>query len=119
MRDRYPQEASPSGLLRIDDTNNRFTQVQRELRAQLLSRICHIHCHLPLCVPFHDIQPTFPFLDLHPPGGSLLPDLLGWVVGEAVGSGVPRARLSEVTKDRNLESLSLRSLRYDLRKVGL
>ena len=30
---------------------------------------------------------------------------------------MPRARLSEVTKARNLEPLSLRSLRYDL-QVG-
>ena len=51
MRDRYPSEACPSGLLRIDDTNNRFTQVQRESRAQLLSRIC------PL--PFPSVCPLF------------------------------------------------------------
>jgi len=37
VRDRYPLEAYPSGLLRIDDTNNRFTQVQRESRVRLLS----------------------------------------------------------------------------------
>ena len=61
MRDRYPSEACPSGLLRIDDTNNRFTQVQRESRAQLLSRICPLPfpsvCSLFL-LPFH----LFPFI---------------------------------------------------------
>ena len=41
-------EAYPSGLLRIDDTNNRFTQIQRESRAHLLSRIRHVHCHISL-----------------------------------------------------------------------
>ena len=73
MRDRYPQEASPSGLLRIDDTNNRFTQVQRESRAQLLSRICPLPfpsvcslfllpVHISLCLsPWRRRKPYRPY----------------------------------------------------------
>ena len=115
MRDRYPLEAYPSGLLRIDDTNNRFTQVQRESRAHLLSRICHVHCHISLCV--------FPFLSTSPssicvPLGSscLFALLLSDGLGETSVFGAAHAPWVKV-KERNLEpALSVR-LYYDSLEV--
>jgi len=67
-------EAYPSGLLWIDDINNRFTQVQRGWEhdtdcLQVLSRIRHIHCHIPYCVS-PPLSPAHPILFCVPSGAS-------------------------------------------------